>query len=220
MEFMKIIRSKRKTYEIRILPNGDLEVRVPKSATKAQVEQLLAHKAAWIEAKLALVQQRQAPPRRFQAGETFLYLGTAYPLLIQPSVKKPLQFQDGFILSEAALPTAAAVLEKWYRQQARRVLEERVSFWAARYGLSPAGVSINAARTRWGSCGARGTLNFTWRLVMAPLAVIDYVVVHELAHLKERNHSARFWEEVERMMPGYSQHRQWLKQHGHTLSLE
>jgi hypothetical protein len=111
------------------------------------------------------------------------------------------------------------VFKAWYRQQASRVISERVTGYAAQNGFSYQRVNITGARTRWGSCSARGSLNFTWRLVMAPIRVIDYVVVHELVHLKHKNHSKAFWDEVKRLMPEYQQQIKWLYEHGHTLRL-
>jgi predicted metal-dependent hydrolase len=219
----KIIRSKRKTYEIRILPDGSIEVRVPARATKAQVEQILAEKAAWITSKQALVEQRrlQAAARRSEEFEKFLYLGKEYALLLveEGTQSSVLVFKEGFRLKESAKDLAAVVLEKWYRLQARRIFNERVKILAQQYGITYGPVKVSSAQTRWGSCGAKGSLNFTWRLVMAPLEVIDYVVVHELAHIKEHNHSSRFWSEVERLMPDYRWRRDWLKANGHRLKL-
>jgi predicted metal-dependent hydrolase len=110
------------------------------------------------------------------------------------------------------------VFEAWYKQQARQALTERVALRAAFHMLTVSGVRISSARTRWGSCSSRGSLSFTWRLVLAPLEVIDYVIVHELAHLRVRNHSPEFWKEVGRMMPDYAQRKQWLKDNGRMLN--
>ena len=113
-----------------------------------------------------------------------------------------------------------AVFEKWYRARALQVLSERVNLLAARFGFRYEKLRITSARTRWGSCSSRGTLSFVWRLVMAPLEVIDYVVIHELTHLKIKNHSAQFWAEVARLMPAYKSSRDWLKKNGHFLTLD
>lgn len=218
---LKIVRSQRKTYEIRILPNGGVEIRVPARATKAQVEQILAKKAAWIEAKRAVVGQSQAQsePQRYISGERFLYLGEKHPLtLVEEGVQaKPLVFKQGFFLQRQAQPQAAAHFEKWYRDEARRIFNKRAALYAKRHGLAYGPLKLSSARTRWGSCGAKGSLNLNWRLVLAPLHVIDYVIVHELAHLRERNHSTRFWVEVEKMMPDYREPRTWLKENGRIL---
>jgi hypothetical protein len=122
-------------------------------------------------------------------------------------------------LPKSALPQAREHFTAWYKLQARQLIEERVRYFAARFGLHYSRVRITSARTRWGSCSSRGTLSFTWRLVMAPPAAIDYVVVHELAHLLVRNHSPAFWRKLEELLPDYRPPQQWLKQNGHLLIL-
>lgn len=104
-----------------------------------------------------------------------------------------------------------------YRKEAKIKLQERVDFFAQRESLAYKQVRIGDAKTRWGSCGPTGNLNFSWRLILAPPSVLDYVVVHELAHLKHRNHSAAFWAEVERMLPDWKKERTWLRKHGFKL---
>jgi predicted metal-dependent hydrolase len=94
-----------------------------------------------------------------------------------------------------------------------------VNLYAAQYGLRYEKIRITSAQTRWGSCSPKGTLSFTWRLVMAPLEVIDYVVIHELAHLRVKNHSKTFWAEVESMLPDYTRHVAWLRKNGKFLTL-
>ena len=106
--------------------------------------------------------------------------------------------------------------EGW-RRVAREKIIERCNYFSELTGYRPVLVKINSARKRWGSCGVKGTINFSWRLALAPLPVIDYVVVHELAHLVERNHSARFWRRVAQVIPDHQLHRRWLRQNGHLL---
>ena len=105
-------------------------------------------------------------------------------------------------------------LEAAYRKRARTQLEARAAYYAGLMGVTYNRIAIRAARTRWGSCSAQGNLNFHWKLILMPPEVLDYVVVHELAHRKEMNHSARFWAEVERILPDYKRRRKWLKDYG------
>ena len=105
-------------------------------------------------------------------------------------------------------------LERWYREQARKRIAWRTAYFARHMGVTYGRISIRAAKTRWGSCSAEGNLNFHWKLILMPPEILDYVVVHELAHRKEMNHSDRFWAEVERVLPDYRQRRAWLKEHG------
>ena len=124
-----------------------------------------------------------------------------------------------FNLTKTAQPEAMSHFVNWYKGQARTVLTERVAYFARNHKFKPLKLRISSARTRWGSCSAKGTLSFTWRIVMAPVEVIDYVVVHELCHLNELNHSRAFWMQVETILPDYKQKRKWLKDNGKLLVL-
>ena len=105
-------------------------------------------------------------------------------------------------------------LEVQYRKEARRRITERAAYFAEKMGVDYGRIAIKAAKTRWGSCSARGNLNFHWKLILMPPAILDYVVVHELAHRIEMNHSPRFWTQVERILPDYRERRRWLKENG------
>ena len=217
-----ILRSRRKTFSIEIRRDGSLVVRAPLRSTAAQIELILQQKAKWIQKKQEQVRAAAGAarqPRRWVEGEEILFLGKSYALHIVDS-PRPLELSEGrFHLSKSAQPHAQRVFERWYRVQARRVLKERVELYARQNGVVYQHVRIGGARTRWGSCGAKGSLNFTWRLVMAPIEVIDYVVVHELAHLEVKNHGKAFWEKVGSLMPDYQRRRDWLRQNGFILVL-
>ena len=105
-------------------------------------------------------------------------------------------------------------LEAQYRKEARRRITERAAYFAEKMGVDYGRIAIKAAKTRWGSCSAQGNLNFHWKLILMPPAILDYVVVHELAHRIEMNHSPRFWTQVERILPDYRERRRWLKENG------
>ena len=105
-------------------------------------------------------------------------------------------------------------LEAQYRKEARRRITERAAYFAEKMGVDYGRIAIKAAKTRWGSCSARGNLNFHWKLILMPPAILDYVVVHELAHRIEMNHSPRLWAQVERILPDYRERRRWLKENG------
>jgi predicted metal-dependent hydrolase len=221
MKIDQIVRSRRKSFALIIQRDGSLVVRAPLRASDRQIRELVQKKEKWIIAKQEAARQTYATirPREYVNGENFLYLGKSYKLAIVDGNQPFLTFEDQFYLAKSALPQADAVFKAWYTQQARQIISERAAWYAAQNGFVYQRVNITGARTRWGSCGARGSLNFTWRLVMAPLRVIDYVVVHEVAHLKHKNHSKAYWEEVKRLMPDYQQQIKWLKANGHTLRL-
>jgi len=218
----QMIRSKRKTIAILVQRDGKVIVRAPLKAPERLIKAFIESKSAWIKEKRALALQRQValPQRQFTDGEKFWLLGQQIALRVVAGQKTALTLDGEFRLSQKAQPQALAVFEKWYRARALQVLSERVNLLAARFGFRYEKLRITSARTRWGSCSSRGTLSFVWRLVMAPLEVIDYVVIHELAHLKIKNHSAQFWAEVARLMPAYKSSRDWLKKNGHFLTLD
>lgn len=112
------------------------------------------------------------------------------------------------------------MLEKRYRNMARKLLESRVAFFHRFTGGNYHTLAVRDQKTRWGSCSSRGTLSFNYRLIFAPPEVLDYVVVHELCHLTHMNHSKDFWNMVGSVMPDYKKHRKWLREHGHELTLE
>lgn len=116
-------------------------------------------------------------------------------------------------------PTQRKALEERYRQAAREYVPARVAYYQEIIGVTCGNITIRDQKTRWGSCSARGNLNFNWRLMLAPPRVLDYVVVHELCHRKEMNHSPAFWNLVEAVLPDYAQLRKWLKDNGRTLIL-
>ena len=217
----QLVRSRRKTIALVVTPEGKLVVRAPLRATKAQIQQAIDRHAEWIQTKqqAALLLLSQRPAQKYQDGEKFWYLGERYSLGISPSAKKSLSLSDQFVLDQSALPRAAAVFTAWYQEQARQVIGERVLLYAAQTGYQVGRIRIGSARTRWGSCSSRGTLSFTWRLVMAPLPVIDYVVLHELVHLEHHNHSRAFWGRLAQLDPDYKEHQAWLKQHAAQLTL-
>ncbi len=216
----QIVRSRRKTVSIIVYRDGRVVVRAPLRLSERAIRDLVVGKKDWIASRQAEFARKQIPARQFAPGETFLYLGQAFPLVITAVQRPALRLTTQFELSRSYLPRARQVFERWYRLQAAQVIGERVALFAAQFNLRYQSVRIGAARTRWGSCSSKGALNFTWRLVMAPLDVVDYVVIHELAHLVVPNHSAAFWRQVESMLPDYRARRDWLKQHGHTLTLD
>jgi predicted metal-dependent hydrolase len=223
MKIDQIIRSRRKTFELMIKDDGSLVVRAPLGASEAQIERIVQQRSDWIKKKQELVRHRnqQLPARKFAGGEILLFLGHPYRISIATNQAIPLVVTTKqFRLAADSLPHAREMITRFYLKQASLIIPQRVAYFAQRNRLKYKAVRISDARTRWGSCSSKGSLSFTWRLVMAPPKVIDYVVVHELAHLLERNHAKAFWQKVEAMMPDYLQHKRWLKENGHLLTLD
>ena len=187
-----------------------------------KVRQVVEEKRTWILRKQELMHLRcaEAQPKRFVEGECFLYLGEAYPLSLDGRNGMPIKFDGNrFILSDEYIANARNVFAAWYRGRAREHIARRTEQYASEAGIGCGEVRITSARRRWGSCTGKGNLCFTWRLVMAPPDVIDYVVVHELAHIKHPNHSSMFWTEVASIMPDFARRRRWLREHEHLMTL-
>jgi predicted metal-dependent hydrolase len=107
----------------------------------------------------------------------------------------------------------------WYRKKAREQINERIKYYQPKVGVQPARITVKEQKKRWGSCSSRGNLNFNWRAVMAPSPVLDYIIVHELCHLKHHNHSREFWNLLASILPDYKNRREWLKKNGVRLNL-
>ncbi len=212
----KIIRSKRKTIALVVQPDGELLVRAPQRATQKQINEMLEKYADWIVKKQAeaKAKQRAFAPRQFKEGEVFLFLGEKYALELTNAKKSTFTLNGKFQLAKSAQGEAKEIFERWYKKEARRIFKERVAYYAKKHDFDVKQVKLSSARTRWGSCSSKGYINLTWRLVMAPLEIIDYVVVHELCHLREANHSKAYWAQVAAIMPDYKTRRKWLKENG------
>ena len=196
-------------------------VRAPLKASTHQIQELVDKKSSWIRSKQELVKTiyPKTKSKEYRDGEEFLYLGKSYPLEIVDVIRQPVLLDGHFLLDKKKLPNAKITMTRWYKEQAKQVTTMRASQFASQWKFNYGQIKITSARTRWGSCSGKGTLSFTWRLVMAPLPIIDYVVVHELVHLIHKNHRKEFWRQVETILPDYKQSIQWLELNGHLLQL-
>jgi predicted metal-dependent hydrolase len=215
-----VIRSRRKTIAIEISREGEVLVRAPLRLAHRDVTAFVDRHRGWVDRKLSQARLRggQAEPRTFREGELFPFLGEMHRLRLVEGGAYLRRENGEFLLGADLAPRAAVLFRTWYRARAREILEERVGNFARRMGLSVRGVRITGAKERWGSCSVSGTVNFAWRLVTAPPDIIEYVIVHELAHLVEMNHSRRFWEQVESVIPDYAERRAWLRRNEHRLT--
>jgi predicted metal-dependent hydrolase len=217
----QVIRTRRKTTLLSVMHDGRVVVRTGLRTSNEAIRRMVEKRADWIRAKQEQFKAIYASfePKEYVNGEEFWYLGKMYKLEIVEAGSPKLALDGSFRLSRGALQKAPSVFEGWYRQQARIVLPERVEWYAARHGFSYNQVRINSARKRWGSCSSSGTISFPWRLVMAPMEVIDYVVVHELVHSAVHDHSKEFWRRVGLIVPDYKERVRWLNRNGHLLAL-
>jgi predicted metal-dependent hydrolase len=207
-----VIRSRRKTIALVITAEAKLIVRAPMKTPLAYIKSLVERKGNWIQRKQEeLRNTHRVPKKMYTEGEAFSFLGETYRLAVADNMPSAIELKDTLTIDKKALPAAREMISAWYKDQALRVFRERCAFFAVQTGLRPQAVKLTNALTRWGSCSPRGTVRINWKLIMAPLEIIDYLIVHELAHLKHRNHSCQYWETVERILPDYRMHRKWLR---------
>jgi predicted metal-dependent hydrolase len=218
------VSARARSLRLVIRPASGLEVVVPRGTSAHEIERVLRDKARWIMQTLERVaRESTAVAPALADGSILTFAGCPLRLALQTGA--PAGRFHAAISGETLQLTVArdtqeevrAALEAWYRRQAARVFAERLAVCNAAYGFSYGRVSIREQKSRWGSCSRKGNLNFNWRLLLAPLPVLDYVVTHELAHLKEPNHSPRFWALVASACPEYQTQRRWLRQHGREL---
>ncbi len=219
---------RRKTVEITLDPHHGVLVAAPVATPADQIGAIVAKRAGWI-----VRQQTDAPPpgprRAYASGESLPYLGQQLRLFVEQSDVRRLAVRLEQWSIHLTLPPGLdaaqrwtmsdQAMTRWYREQAAEWLSTCVERWVTRAGYGPSRVLIRAQRQRWGSCGPDGTLRLNWRILMAPPALIDYVVVHELAHLRIKHHTPAFWAEVSRLLPDYQLRRVRLKELGPRLSL-
>lgn len=199
-----------------------LIVRAPFHVSEEAINQVVLRYKKRLEKIQKEVQARNLKfnKKEFINGERFLYLGNYFPLKLVDNQEIRLNFENEFFLSKKYLDYAKDIFIIWYKRRANKIIPQRVRLYAQKRGLEYNKVNITHAKKRWGSCSHQGNLSFTWRLIMAPLPIIDSVVVHELIHLEVKNHSKEFWDKVKILDPKYREHKEWLKNNGSLLRFE
>jgi len=229
-----IKRGKReKTVEIHVTSPSLVVVLSPFSLEKDKIREIIQKKAHWIFEKQEHLKKAELlfPKKEFTSGEQVLFLGRRYRLKVlngTDSQKANLQILGRRIFvtvgarltREEKKETVESVLRKWYFAEAEKVVKKRVLRFSRLLDIALAGVKIRDQQKRWGSCSQRGILRFNWRIVMAPISILDYVVVHELCHIKNKNHSQNFWKLVSLAIPGYRKRRDWLKANSQMFYLD
>lgn len=216
-----LTRSNRKTIALYVR-DGAVEVRAPLKAPKRDIDKFVASKEKWITDKLAASNERQEQRKKFTLTyeDSVVYKGSKYPLSAKPGNRVGFDDKRFYIPPDLTPEQIKHACVQIYRMLAKHDLTNKVFDFAKQMSVTPAAVKINGAKTRWGSCSGKKSLNFSWRLIMADNDVIDYVVVHELAHITEMNHSVRFWAIVERFLPDYKARQKQLKELQKKLSAE
>jgi predicted metal-dependent hydrolase len=217
-------RSDRKTASIYVERDGQVTVIAPEALSDKQIEKVLEEKRRWIYKSLAEWHDLNTTrvERQFVNGEGFLYLGRSYRLKIVRKQEQPLILKDGHFCLRADLRpavTALAAFRDFYRSKGLVRINQRINLYKARMDVEPASVKIIDLKHRWASWTPSGNLNFHWKCMMSPVKILDYIVVHELAHLIVPDHSTRFWSEVDKQLPDYSERKEWLRVYGAGLDL-
>lgn len=202
---------------IRVDPDGRVEVVAPVRAAEREIRAFLTAQAPWVERVRArqLARSEASSALGLRAADRVRIYGE--PLAVRRGAAPGRSARRAGPAIEAPAEEPEKAVGRLLRREARRVLEERVSFHAGRLGLRPGPLSVRDPRTRWGSCSSAGALSFSWRLVLAPPPVLDYVIVHELCHLRHHDHSPRFWAAVAAADPGWRRAAGWLRMHGSEL---
>ena len=222
-----IARSTRrsKTVAVTVDPSGAVLVVAPVGFSSTRLDVLVRRKAPWIVQQLRNLQSlpAQPAPREFVSGESVFYLGRHYRLKVHPGATGDAKLRGGWfhIPAPDGVPQAAhvrAALIAWFRRHATERLPERVETWSTKAGVAVPRVAIVDQQKRWGSCDRHGTIRLNWRIVQAPMRLVDYVIVHELVHLQHRKHSPVYWQAVGRVMPDYERRREDLRQRGNILA--
>ena len=210
----RLIRSNRKTIAIHISKDAAVEVRAPLRASKAAIDGFVSSKQDWIRKHRAARERRIEQKAAFELryGDAVSVQGARCPIEAKAGSRIGFDGQRFFLPPGLPPEEIKRAVIKVYRLIAKNVLTNKVAACAKRIGLMPAAVKINGAKARWGSCSGKNSLNFSWRLMLGDMDVIDYVTVHELAHIKEHNHSKRFWAVVESVLPDYKERRKKLKE--------
>jgi len=179
-----------------------------------EIDRFVASKEKWIKSRLVRTQEQAVQRENFNLdyGDMILYRGKLYPIAQKADNRAVFVDETFYVPQDLSPDEIKAACVRIYKKLAKQDINEKVQYYSGRLSAKPTAVKINSAKTRWGSCSAKKSLNFSWRLIMADDDVIDYVVVHELAHTIELNHSKRFWSIVSGVLPDYKERQKKLKE--------
>lgn len=210
----------RKTLGLTVDREGELVISAPRGCEESALESFVREKRFWLYTKLAEKEELKAASekKQFVTGEGFAYLGRSYRLLLVDDQDTPLKLERGrFHLRRRNTGDGRETFVSWYTSHAKPWIENRVGRFASRMGVSPAGILVQELGFRWGSCGRTGVLHFHWSTILLPSPIVEYVVVHELAHLRHPTHTPEFWLMVERVLPDHVERRSRLANLGAAI---
>lgn len=215
----EIIYSNRQRLQISVERDKSVVVRAPEGTALETIETALEKKKLWIYEKTRHPQkfQEKRKEREFISGTSILYLGKEYKLDFINDEFEGVKFDGRFFISTNSALFAEQFLQEWFIEEARRIITPKANAYAQKLGVNYNQILISNLKYRWGSCTPKDNLNYNWRLIKAPLSVIDYVIVHELTHLIESNHTRRFWTIISVQLPHFLKSKDWLKFNGRLL---
>ncbi len=212
-----IIYSNRQTFGLEIDEWGKLTIRAPKKATEKEIQQVIVEKQRWILTKQQSAKKKRPKDYSFDGTEEFFFLGKRYSVLFHTEKVKIKFDGEKFLISEKYRDKLQDIMTAWYKDKALKISSFLTDKYTDKLGIKHRNVKITSAKTRWGSCSSQKNININWRLVLAPLQVLEYVVAHEVAHLKFMDHSTNFWQTVGELQPSYKTYKKWLKDNHNLL---
>lgn len=215
----EVVFSKRKTIALLVERDRSIVVRAPNGTSVEAIQQAIEAKKLWLYQKVNHAQKYPAHPVRkeFVTGESILYLGRHYRLEVTDDDAPGVRFANCFYIARSQQPVVGELMRLWYTARAEDRLLPRIAQYAAALGVQYERLLISDLKYRWASCTPKNNLNFNWRIIKAPIFVIDYLIVHELAHLLEPNHTPDFWNIIAVQLPHYQRARDWLRTFGARL---
>jgi predicted metal-dependent hydrolase len=204
-------------YLLRLRPDGTARVTIPRGGSTEVARQFVERHAAWLERQFQRLQAQPRKPAVWTIGTEILLRGDAVRIESGFSGESGITRFGGELIRVSNPADLRSAIEGHLRQLATRELPPRVLELAIRHGLTVRRITVRSQKSRWGSCSRRGTISLNWRLIQTPAFVSDYICLHELTHLRQMNHSPRFWREMERVCPDYPMAERWLKEHSGLL---
>ncbi|MDX1908690.1 MAG: SprT family zinc-dependent metalloprotease [Bacteroidia bacterium] len=214
--------SNRKTLNISVERDRRVIVRAPHHLTADKIDKIVQSKRQWIKEKLNHAQKYPlvSESKEFVSGETLMYLGKNYQLLIVEEEIEGIEFDQRFKISKVNQPKANELFKQWYLKQALIKIEPLATKYAKNLGVQYNQFKTSEMKYRWGSCTPANNIIFNWRIIKAPMYVLEYLVAHELVHLIENNHTPKFWNILSIQIPNYEKAKNWLKKNGQLLEVD
>ena len=213
---IQIIRQRRASLSLQITRDARIIVKAPHLLPDFLINQFLDSKKDWIDKTVAKVSAHMPKKKTYTEGEEFFYLGIAHKLQFYSGAEIVAKNNILYFPKGAAFRIQKE-LEGWYKKQAQDIITQRVKHHSEKMQARYKDVFFSDTISKWGTCFADNTLQFNWRLIMTPIMVMDYVVIHELTHTTEKHHQDSFWRRVRLFTPAYKQHRKWLNEHAQML---